>query len=344
MLLSVNRIVVPESKLAIFETATIPIPPTHDIIIQVGLCGICTSEQRVFKGTSRQQYPYWGGHELFGIVVEKIKEVAGVNIGDTVALSLMNRCGSCKYCARRLDNHCAYCNHVDDYHDGFSGPRGFSSFMSLSMAKAFPVSGSIPPAQLTFIEPTACAMRSVEVGSPLRAEVGVIGCGTMGLIHAIVLKSKGHSVHMFEDDNSDLLKAQSLDLSGLWPTRLLETDEINRITAGRGISTFFCTRYGIDGVQRALRCVDRGGAVVLFQSVLEMANMEVDITALHYHETRLVGAIAHTRQNFQDAIAFMSAHFGLFSVLTTEIISAAAPQHALERSLGRDLNRVLIEF
>ena len=79
-MIPIERVIIDAPFSSLLETQNIEVPPTHSILVKVNMCGICTSEQRVFKGTANKPYPYWGGHELFGCV-EKIISKSKFNPG-----------------------------------------------------------------------------------------------------------------------------------------------------------------------------------------------------------------------------------------------------------------------
>jgi NADPH:quinone reductase-like Zn-dependent oxidoreductase len=41
----------------------------HQVLVKVRACALCTWEQRFYKGSSPQDYPFRGGHEVSGEVV-----------------------------------------------------------------------------------------------------------------------------------------------------------------------------------------------------------------------------------------------------------------------------------
>src|SRR5262245_40726643 len=83
-----------------------PVPKRGEALVEVRVCGICTWEQRVYRGT-RKDYPLLGGHEISG-VVQEANECASLRMGDKVAVSRVPRCGACIYCKVGQDNLCSY--------------------------------------------------------------------------------------------------------------------------------------------------------------------------------------------------------------------------------------------
>jgi len=91
------------------EVREIPMPAVGErqVLVQVKACAICTWEQRFYKGSKPEDYPFRGGHEVSGIVAAKgAGALCEAQIGDPVCLEIMTRCGQCYYCRRGMDSLC----------------------------------------------------------------------------------------------------------------------------------------------------------------------------------------------------------------------------------------------
>ena len=84
------------------ELQNYPVPEMQEdeILVKVQAVGICTWEQKYFKGVPGS-YPFSGGHEISG-VVENIgsKATQKLEKGDKVVVAGLTRCGECYYCRR----------------------------------------------------------------------------------------------------------------------------------------------------------------------------------------------------------------------------------------------------
>jgi L-iditol 2-dehydrogenase len=140
----------------------VPAPSEPWALVRVEACGLCTWEQRVYRG-AKPTYPFWGGHEVCGIVEEiSGARTTGVGVGDRVAIALMRRCGHCEYCRRGQDNHCSYVR--PEGPDGLpAGPRGLSEVIVVPMYKLFRLSRGVTPEDGALVEPVACALRSIDM-------------------------------------------------------------------------------------------------------------------------------------------------------------------------------------
>ena len=80
-----------------FEMQDMPLPePGHgQVLIKVKAVGICTWEQRAYVKENEDAFPFWGGHEIAG-VVEKIGPGVknDIKVGDHVAVASLTRWAS----------------------------------------------------------------------------------------------------------------------------------------------------------------------------------------------------------------------------------------------------------
>jgi len=76
-----------------------------EVLVEIKAVGLCTLEQRVFRG-ARSEYPFLGGHEVGGVVVQSSS--SHLLAEPVVAVSTFPRCGSCELCQSGMDNLCGY--------------------------------------------------------------------------------------------------------------------------------------------------------------------------------------------------------------------------------------------
>lgn len=340
--LRVKAIIIEQPGKVVYQTLQIPIEPSS-IVVKVERVGICTPEQRVYRGT-RRIYPYWGGHEVSGrveaILAPSTSELA---IGDHVIVGLMDRCGVCETCRRGLDNHCAYLHPASE--EGLpKGPRGFSDQLVAPPYKIFRVASNLPWERAALVEPIACVLHSVRA-AVLRPgdRTLVIGAGTMGLLHAIVLQHLGYEVALVEREPSAVAQARRLGPLAIYdPAAFLASKTLDAFGA-RGPQAVFCTRFGVPAVEAAARIIARGGRIVLYQTLEPAAQLSIDLNGLHYREACLVGTLAHTVNDLTVAAELVSSLATELDVLTIETAPASQAQAAFERAINVKVNRMMID-
>ena len=92
--------------------APIPSPAAGEVRIRVAGNGLCHSDIGMLQmpGSAAEaigwRAPFTLGHEVAGWVDQLGDGVAGVAVGDAVALVSPHSCGTCRYCARGLESAC----------------------------------------------------------------------------------------------------------------------------------------------------------------------------------------------------------------------------------------------
>jgi L-iditol 2-dehydrogenase len=343
-LVDVNGLIIAAPRQVGFRRLSAPDLAETDVLVRVEYCGLCTPEQRVYRG-AKKDYPYWGGHELAGVVEAASPSVARVRVGDRVAVLLMQRCGRCEACRRGLDNHCAYLR-PERRPGAPSGPGGLADRIVVPAYKAFPLPREITPATAAMVEPMACVLRSLERLNPQAGEhAAIVGSGTMGLLHAAVLARRACPVVVFDDDAGAYEAAMAAGATRCAPLGALEDAElVGSWTDGWGFDLAVCTRFGARAVSLALDSAARGGRVGLYQSIPDGDEVRVGANLLHYRELSLVGTIAQTARNVEAAIALLAERPDLLGALRTAIVPASRATEAFEMSLDPRVNRVLVDF
>ena len=102
-----KRIYLNEPKKLEIRQEGIVVPRSHEVLVRIAYCGICTLEQRLYDGERKIHYPIVPGHEASAVVVTVGDEVkTSVAEGDHVVLDLVNRCHACPACLSGNSNLC----------------------------------------------------------------------------------------------------------------------------------------------------------------------------------------------------------------------------------------------
>lgn len=163
-----------------------PAPLPGEALVRVRLAGICATDLEIVKG-------YMGfkgvlGHEFTGVVEEcEDKDLVGRRVTGEINLG----CGSCRWCASGVRNHCP-----DRRVLGILGKDGvFAEYVTLPVENLHPVPDSVPDKEAVFVEPLAAAFRvteQVDLGPGARA--CVLGDGRLGLLTAQAIALTGAEV------------------------------------------------------------------------------------------------------------------------------------------------------
>ncbi|KAA5827038.1 NDMA-dependent alcohol dehydrogenase [Saccharopolyspora hirsuta] len=82
-------------------------PVAGEVQVRLAASGLCHSDEHLRTGASPAAfYPVVGGHEGAGVVTKVGPEVSGFKEGDHVVLAFIPGCGTCRPCARGMQNLC----------------------------------------------------------------------------------------------------------------------------------------------------------------------------------------------------------------------------------------------
>jgi L-iditol 2-dehydrogenase len=155
-----------------------PEPGAGEVVCDVVACGVCASD--VTDWYIAPRLPAVLGHEPTGIVRAIGDGVAGVAVGDTVAIHHHAPCGECRRCRRGHETMC------ERFRATRLEPGGFAERVRIP-AELVPELLKLPeeldPVTATFIEPLACVLRAQDRAG-LRAgdSLLVVGAGVNGLL------------------------------------------------------------------------------------------------------------------------------------------------------------------
>lgn len=235
-----------------------PVASEGFAVIEVQRVGVCGTDVEFFKGDmaylhdGNAHFPMRLGHEWMGTVIDVASREDEKWLGLRVTGDTMLGCGVCRRC--RLGHQ-----HVCDFRveigvrGGFPGALAEQIRVPITALQTLP--DTIDEALGALVEPGANALRCVW-GSNLGPgeRLLVIGPGTIGLLVALLAKTRGIEVHVAGTREESLQFARTLGLDGAWlATELppLEWDAVVDATNDSSVPS------------QALELVEPGGRIVL---------------------------------------------------------------------------------
>lgn len=275
-----------------------PTSGPDDVVVEIGACGLCTMERRLFLG-EKQIYPVAPGHEAAGRVVEVGDAVANLagspKVGDLVTMDLLTRCGTCHTCRRGRSAMCKQPQGGALSDGTISMGAGLADLVRVAARQTYMV-GDIDIEHATMGEPLACVVHSVRLsGFSAGDRVAVIGAGYMGRLHLALCQSQGAaSVGM-------------IDVSEARTTEALEAgaNRVNSFDGGQewsGEHDVVFVTAGVPGaVELALDLCDDGGAVVLYGAFPKDVTVLVGADRIHHHELSIIGVYSQEPEDWHTA-------------------------------------------
>jgi (R,R)-butanediol dehydrogenase / meso-butanediol dehydrogenase / diacetyl reductase len=200
-----------------FDVREVPDPDVRagNIIVRVAACGICGSDLHMMEAKIVPAGAIMG-HEASGIVEAVGPGVTGLAPGDHVAIHPFDPCLRCEQCRTGATQRCVN-NALTTIGLGFR-PGAYAELIELSAPMGVKVSRDADLAEVSLAEPLAVALHGFRRSDFSEGmNVGVIGCGPIGLSAVICAKALGAS-HVWASDTNpfrtDLAKRVGADEAG----------------------------------------------------------------------------------------------------------------------------------
>jgi threonine dehydrogenase-like Zn-dependent dehydrogenase len=350
----------PVMKTAVFtspgrvEVREVPVPQMGErqVLVEVKACAICTWEQRFYKGSKPEDYPFRGGHEVSGLVAAKgAAALCDAEVGDPCSLEIMTRCGQCYYCRRGMDNLCEHASPGQAPGQTW-GPAGMSEYVLAEDYMVYRVEPDciISPerdfAAFALAEPVSCVARGIR-RTPLQfGDTAVVqGAGIMGLLHLELLKRRGVRVIVAEPDADRRAFAVSLGAAAAFdPLSEDLAQTVTCMTGGRGAEAVFFTAGGVPALRAAMAALGKGGWLMLYGSVHPKGDMPIDPNDVHYRELVVTGTFSHDKESFREAVALMNLRQIDVAPFVTERVPLDQIDYAMQRAMSKDTYRVVLTF
>jgi L-iditol 2-dehydrogenase len=271
------------------ELRPVPVPGAGEVLLRLRCCGMCGTD--LFKITNRLTADGTVlGHELVGDVVAIGAGVEQVAVGQRVVVPHHVACGGCELCRRGAETKCA------SFQENLLEPGGFSEYVLVrrrAVERAmWVVPEGVSDAAATFLEPSACVLRGIDragLGVPDGCAV-VIGAGSMGLLHLLVLRVFQPGLRVVVSDPIEDRRELAISLGAATacaPDRLAVA--VTEQSSGLGADAVFDTVGGNEPLRDGLGVTRLGGTVVLFAHAAEGELAGFELNPLFKGEQRVLG-------------------------------------------------------
>jgi alcohol dehydrogenase len=228
-------------KKAVEERPKPDLASPTDAIVRIVKTTICGTDLHIVKGDVPSCAPGRVlGHEGVGVVEKTGAAVTAFKPGDRVIVSCISSCGKCEYCRRGMYSHCVNGGWIlGNTIDGTQAEFVRTPFADTSLYHVPSGADEDALVMLSDILPTGfeCGVLNgkVEPGSV----VAIVGAGPIGL--AALLTAQFYSpaaILMIDMDENRLQTALHLGATAVLNNNDGKaTDEIMRMTGGRGVDT-----------------------------------------------------------------------------------------------------------
>ena len=191
----------------------------HDLLVEIERVGICGTDVEFFNGdmaylaSGHAKYPLQLGHEWCGRVIEIGSKVAPHWRGKFITGDTMLGCQQCDRCTTGYQHLCHDRDEVG-IRNGY--PGALAQRLIIPEFAAHELPDDLDPALGAMVEPTGNALRSVDATKLKAGErLLIFGPGTIGLLCALIAKSRGIEVHLVGVKEKSLTFARQFGFAGV---------------------------------------------------------------------------------------------------------------------------------
>ena len=273
----------------VLEERPAPVPGAGELLLRLRVVGFCGTD--LFKlDSSAAAAGTVLGHELVGEVIVLGGGVTGFAEGDRVAVPHHVPCGTCHLCRCGNETMC------EVFRENLLEPGAFAdTILVKSRATEFAarhLPDHVSDEAAVFMEPAACVLRGVHrAGMDANGAAAVLGAGSMGLLHLLVLRAAlpGCSVIVMDPVAERRALAEKLGARNTAMPGNAALEAVRAATGGFGADAVFDTVGGNETLKAALGLTRQGGTVVLFAHAPDGGKAGFDLNDLFKYERRIVG-------------------------------------------------------
>ncbi|WP_419658147.1 CobT:nicotinate-nucleotide--dimethylbenzimidazole phosphoribosyltransferase [Desulfosarcina variabilis str. Montpellier] len=292
--------------------------------LRVQYCGICRTDAKMWNEGHRDLiFPRVPGHELIGQDAK----------GNRFTVWPGRACGHCRYCTSGRENLCESMQIMGFHFDG-----GFSDHVLAPTQSLIAVPGDMAPHLVCFAEPVGCTINAIDKLDIRTGErVIIYGGGSVGLIAALVVQSRGGIPLVIEKNAQKIAKAEPF----------LKTCRIDchRETHQSEFDAAINACPDPIAFSQSVVKLAKGGRLAFFSGLGKNQSIETNLLNLiHYREASLFGAYGLTRQNMTAALSIIQSHQPAFEHLVEAIVVPARIGDMLPRVLAGEVLKVILDF
>lgn len=241
-------------------------PKDNEVEIQVKAAGICGSELHLYHDNHTYTPGTVIGHEFAGVISRVGKDVKGWKVGDrVVSENHKTCCWECDYCRSGKPVFCTSRRQVGYKEDG-----GWTSYICMPAKLLIPIPDNVSYEEAAMTEPCTVAIQALCIKAPVKTGETVLvqGCGTIGLINAMVAKAAGAGTVIVTGTEADekirlpiARKLTAID-SVINISREDLNEEIMKLTKGKGVDMVVEASGSEKAINSAIDLVRKEGRIV----------------------------------------------------------------------------------
>lgn len=308
-----TRIVLPAvTRAVVYHSADdlrledVPLPAIGhgDLLIRIRACGLCPGE--TMEWYMARKAPLVLGHEPVGEVIQAGKGATAFAPGDRVFVHHHAPCMNCRACRRGDYVHCA------TWRNSKLIPGGLAHYAlvrdEIVRADTLRLPEAISDDVATFIEPLACAVKSVRrAGLRPGDRVLVLGLGVMGVLHIMLARRLGAEL-IIGADRVPSRVARALEFGAdvaINVTSQPLPEAVWAHTDGAGADVVIVGPGTIEAIEMGYRSVAPGGTLLLFTPTPPEQHWPLPVHDAYFREVRVIPSYSTGPAETKEALRWL---------------------------------------
>ena len=299
-------------------------PGEGEVRLAVAYCGLCGTDLHIAHGSMdhRVRPPQVIGHEMAGTVAEVGTGVLGLGPGDKVVVRPLDSRGQ-TVADKGISHICRNLKFL-----GIDTPGAFQGSWTVP---AFTIHRLPPDVDLklaALTEPLAVACHDVRRGRVAAGEtVVVIGGGPIGVMIALVARSRGAQVIVSEVNASRLAFVRQLGLTVIDPGEADLAEAVEEVTQGAGADVVFEVSGSAGGAMTMTTLAGLRGRIVVV--AIFSAPPAVNLFDVFWKELEVLGTRVYEPEDYESAIDLVIGQ----RLPLTDLITSVEPLERLPAAL-----------
>lgn len=331
-------------------------------------CGICGTDDHLFKGVIPVHYPLIMGHELVSTVEEICHEEqnSGIQEGDTVTLVPVKVCGECYYC-KTFPQKENLCINRREYGVSFSctkAPHLFGGFSEITYVEPGHTIIKLPKELSNtvgvLVEPIAVSFKAITIALGLNQEdrikwrgkgngitLGVQGAGPIGILVGMVAKLSGCRVITMDLVKHRLQAAQifgaddTVNITDLGSKDVLK--KVLEFTGNTGVDVLVECTGDPHALEQGIDILRRGGKYVIMGNSADMGSSKISLGILCRNDISITSSLIASTSFFHEAIEIMTQfNFPWENLLRDRFSLSSIEKGLLNVELKRGIKNIVV--
>jgi threonine dehydrogenase-like Zn-dependent dehydrogenase len=281
------------------EERAVPVLEPHDVLVEVGHCGVCGSDLHfVIDGWGRPGSI--GGHEWSGVVAAVGSDVTRWSVGDRVVGGI-HSCGSCRYCLAGRPTLCTGRGRV-----GSGEWQGaFAGYVREHEEALNRIPQGLSPRVAALTEPLAVALHGITLsGARPGQRILVTGAGPIGSLVTAALLARGLTdVTVSEPGERRRQLAAELGATTVTPDQLVTPDWPSSVVGAPFDAVLECSGRA-SAMEAALGQLAAAGTLVLVGAGIDPPRFDPNRIILN--ELVVTGAFCYDAHGFTDSLDLLA--------------------------------------